>query len=300
MDEGVRVSDVVRFLKQRGGFATRGEVLEATGRAQFDQAVRVGHIVWVSRGRYGLPGLDLDVLTAHGLRAMLSHTSAALWHGWEVKTIPDTTHVTVPRRRRLATPPTAVVHRSDLGPEDVVGGICTSARRTLLDCLRTLPADEGLTIGDSALRHGVRRDVLTDLGATVRGRGRPAVLHVVRHADGDAANPFESCLRAIALQVEGLDVRPQLRIVGSRATVRPDLVDRRLRIVLEADSFAWHGDRAALRRDSRRYNLLVVDGWTVLRFSWEDVMHDPAYVLDVLSRVVDARTQVLASTGRPA
>ena len=294
------MSDVVRFLTRRGGFATRGEVIEATGRLTFDRAVRVGHIVWVSRGRYGLPGLDLDVLTAHGLRGVLSHTSAALWHGWEVKTLPDKTHVTIPRRRRAAGAATVVLHRSDLRGDDVVDGICTSVRRTLLDCLRTLPADQGLAIGDSALRHGVPRGVLADIGATVRGPGRPAVRHVVRQADGAAANPFESCLRALALQVEGLAVRPQLRIVGSRTTVRPDLVDPVLRIVLEADSFEWHGDRAALRRDSRRYNLLVVDGWTVLRFSWEDVMHDPDYVLDVLQRVVDARTQVLRSTGRPA
>lgn len=294
------MSDVVRFLTQRGGFATRAEVLEATGRVEFEAAVRVGHIVWVSRGRYGLPGLDLDVMTAHGLRAALSHTSAALWHGWEVKKLPGTTHVTIPRRRRLATAPTVVIHRSDLAEGDVVDDICTSVRRTLLDCLRTSPLDEALTVADSALRHGVDPRILDDVARTARGRGRPAVRHVVRHANGAAANPFESCLRALALQVDGLDVRPQLRIVGSRTTVCPDLVDTRLRIVIEADSFEWHGDRAALRRDARRYNLLVKDGWTVLRFSWEDVMHDPEYVLEVLRGVVDARTQVLRRRGRTA
>ena len=294
------MSEVVRFLVQRGGFATRAQVLEATGRSEFDTAVRVGHIVWVSRGRYGLPGLDLDVMTAHGLRAVLSHISAALWHGWEVKTPPDRTHVTVPRRRRMATAPTVVVHRADLGADEVVDDICTSVRRTLLDCLRNLPVDEGLSIADSALRHGVDPQVLDELARSTRGRGGPTVRHVVRHADGSAANPFESCLRALALRVEGLEVQPQLRIVGSRTTVRPDLVDPRLRIVIEADSFEWHGDRAALRRDARRYNLLVKDGWTVLRFSWEDVMYDPAYVLEVLRAVVDARTQVLRRRGRTA
>ena len=75
--------------------------------------------------------------------------------------------------------------------------------------------------------------------------------------------------------------------------MRPDLVDERLKMVLEAESFEWHGGRAELKRDARRYNLLVVDGWIVLRFSWEDVMFDRDYVLDVLRAVVDARTQVL-------
>ena len=60
--------------------------------------------------------------------------------------------------------------------------------------------------------------------------------------------------------------------------MQPDLVDRERRVVLQADSFAWHGDRSALRRDAQRYNNLVVRGWLVLRFAWEDVMHDQEYV----------------------
>jgi hypothetical protein len=69
---------------------------------------------------------------------------------------------------------------------------------------------------------------------------------VVELATPDAANPFESVLRGICLEVPGLVVRPQLLILTPRSSARPDLVDEDLRIVLEADSFAWHGDRAAL------------------------------------------------------
>lgn len=113
-------------------------------------------------------------------------------------------------------------------------------------------------------------------------------------ADGRADNPFESVLRAIASDVPGLDVEPQVRIRGGLGlAVRPDLVDRRLRLVLEADSFEWHGDRAALRRDARRYDLLLADGWVVLRFAWEDVMHDHAWVRSVLEATV-ARTERIA------
>jgi very-short-patch-repair endonuclease len=72
-------------------------------------------------------------------------------------------------------------------------------------------------------------------------------------------------------------------------------VDRRLHLVNEADSFEWHGSRQALKKDARRYNLLVINGWLVLRFTWEDVMFDPGYVRDVLVRMValvDTRTEV--------
>jgi very-short-patch-repair endonuclease len=153
-----------------------------------------------------------------------------------------------------------------------------------------LPWDAALTVADSALRAG-ESTLLRRVSATVRGPGSPQVRRAVAEARAEADNPFESVLRATALGVEGLTARPQVAI----GRVRPDLVDEELRIVLEADSFEWHGNRAALRRDARRYNHLVVDGWLVLRFAWEDVMFDQAYVRSVLVevvRLVARRTEV--------
>ena len=110
---------------------------------------------------------------------------------------------------------------------------------------------------------------------------------MVAAARADAANPFESVLRSIASSVPGLRVEPQRLITLGTGWVRPDLVDEDLRIVLEADSFEWHGSRAALARDARRYNHLVAAGWLVLRFTWEEVMFDPDGVRKVLVAVVE-------------
>ena len=93
-------------------------------------------------------------------------------------------------------------------------------------------------------------------------------------------------LRSIAVDVPGLNVRPQVKIREPGIVARPDLVDARLWIVLEADSFEWHGGRSQLRSDARRYNLLVVNGWWVLRFAYEHVMFEPDYVRDVLIAMV--------------
>ncbi|MBZ5737449.1 DUF559 domain-containing protein [Nocardioides mangrovi] len=112
-------------------------------------------------------------------------------------------------------------------------------------------------------------------------------------ARAEAANPFETCLRVIAGEVPGLRVAPQVTLTTIPGAPRPDLVDVDLRIVLEADSFEWHGDRRALRRDARRYNLMVVHGWLVLRFSWEDVMLHPDEVREVLvAATAQRRTEV--------
>lgn len=47
---------------------------------------------------------------------------------------------------------------------------------------------------------------------------------------------------------------------------------------MEAEGFQTHGTRAGLRRDARRYTELAVWGWSVLRFTWEEVMFEPDYV----------------------
>jgi very-short-patch-repair endonuclease len=264
-------------------------------RGEVDRALRHGEIVVVGRGRYALSSVDDAVRGAHALNGILSYTSAALHHGWEVKSVPERPHVTVPRKRKISPERRRGVelHRADLS-KDEVDGIATSKEVTLTQCLRGLPFGDALAVADSAARHG-ERALLRRVAITARGPGSPQIRRTVEAARGEAANPFESALRSVALDVPGLEVEPQVLIRSDSGWTRPDLVDRERRIVLEADSFEWHGGRAALRRDARRYNLLVVDGWTVLRFAWEDVMFDPEYVHRVLGAVValvDGRTQV--------
>jgi len=277
---------VVEVLAELGGIATRGTLVGATSRGEVDRALRHDQIVAVARGRYCLPTVEDAPRLAHALRGVLSHTSAALHHGWEVKQVPERPHVTVPRRRHVdpALAARATLHYADLTPDEIAEGIATNPETTLLQSLRVLPDDEALAIADSSLRHGVPPNVLRRVAVTVRGPGAAKVRRIAGRANGDAANPFESCLRHVALGVEGLHVRPQVTL--ARLSVRPDLVDADLGVVLEADSFEWHGDRAGLRRDARRYNLMVINGWPVPRFSWADVMFDQDYVRSVLVSVV--------------
>ena len=292
----MHVSDCLNRL---GGIASRAQLVSAVSRREVDRALRHGEIVAVGRGRYAVSSIDDGVRRAHALNGVLSYTSAALHHGWEVKTVPERPHVTVPRKRKVPQDRRSGVelHRADLTSDEIVG-IATSKELTLTQCLRSLPFAEALAVADSAARHG-ERSLLRRVAVTARGPGSPQIRRVIDAARGEAANPFESALRAIALNVPGLDVEPQVLIRSGSRPIRPDLVDRERRIVLEADSFEWHGERVALRRDARRYNLLVVDGWIVLRFAWEDVMFDTDYVHQMLVAavaLVDRRTQVHSCT----
>ena len=79
--------------------------------------------------------------------------------------------------------------------------------------------------------------------SALRGRGATQARRVAREADGRAANPFESVLRAIVLEFPGLTVVPQVPVPTSGLTYHPDLVDEQRRIVIEAESWGWHADQ---------------------------------------------------------
>ena len=280
--------DVVAVLYRLGGVASRKALVDETSRREVDAALRAGDIVRDAHGRYAVPIADAGVRAASRLSGTLSHRSAALVWGWELKTVPKAPDVTV-RHNRVLDPERregVALHRADLR-YDEVDGMVTTRERTLVDCLRNLPIDEALAVADSALRHGsISKRRLNELAAGMRGPGSRQARRVARNATHLAANPFESVLRAIALDVVGLDLEAQVVIADASGRGRADLVDRERRVVVEAESFSFHARRGDLRRDCRRYTKLVVLGWRVLRFAWEDVMHYPEYVREALESLV--------------
>jgi len=289
-------------LVQLGGVATRPGLVAATSRAQVDAALDEGEILALARGRYALPEADEARQAAHQVSGTVSHVSAALQWGWSVKQVPLLPDVTLPRSRNVtpAHRTGITLHRADLTLDDVVDGV-TSRERTLLDCLRLPDRGAAQAIADSALRDGFSDKLLVRLAADARGPGVLQARRVAANATDLAANPFESALRDIASDVPGLAVRPQVPVFGRAEFLgRPDLVDDELMIVLEADSFEWHGGRAALQRDARRYNRFVAHGWLVVRFAWEDVMFDAPYVRETLAALVHGRTQCVCWRVRPA
>ena len=281
------------MIERSGGLATRADLIRATSRADVDRALAQRAVVRAGQGRYTLPFVDEAAAVAFGMNGHLALTSAALHHGWEVKTVPVLPHVVFPRKRNVPRPRRreVVIHRADLGPDDV-SGIATSRDLTLLQCLRSLPDDEALAIAESALRHG-EIATLRRVLSRFRGAGAAKVRRIGLQADARAANPFESVTRAICLQVPGLSVTPQLVLSDEHYWACPDLVDRDRRLVVECESYEWHGDRTGFLKDIRRYTLLSAAGWTVLRFTWDDVMLRPTWVREVLCRAigVDARTE---------
>lgn len=75
-------------------------------------------------------------------------------------------------------------------------------------------------------------------------------------------------------------LRPARQHVEGRYRADFAYVDRR--IWIEVDGRATHGTAEAFRADPRRQNRLVVEGWTILRFTWDDVRNRPDEVAAIV------------------
>lgn len=285
------MADTVRRL---GGCATWTEVCRVHSRRALARACAAGTVVRTARGRYALPEVGAHRSLAAARTATLSHLSAAMAHGWKVKSVPDVAWVTVRRKRRLRPDDLVGIrpHWNDLTSAERAAGV-TAPVRTVLDCARVLPFDEGLAVADSALRAGaVSVEMLREAAASARGPGATAARRVARHADGRAANPFESVLRALAIEV-GLELTPQLVIAEPGLFAVVDLGNEVLRLAVEADGFETHGTRRGLRKDCRRHTELAVHAWSSMRYVYEDVMFEQDWTRWALRSWSDVRS------GRP-
>ncbi len=266
-------------LAQLGGTARVEELLRWTSRRRLRTAVANGDVLRVRRGYYAVSGLRAEVALRVG--GVLAGPSAAQHHGFSLKRPPTRPVVLLPRGTRRPRGDLEVrwgelpAHREGV----------TSPVRTVIDCARWLPFDEALVVVDSALRRGVRPQELRAGAAQAPRNGRARAERVVAAGDPGAASALESLVRAHASRVAGLALETQVQIGVNRV----DLADRRLRIVAECDSFGFHGGRGEFARDVRRYTELVRDGWTVVRFSWEEAMWEPTWISGVLADLVEAR-----------
>jgi very-short-patch-repair endonuclease len=195
----------------------------------------------------------------------------------------------VPPNRHKRSGPAAVLHWAVIDPEDLRVRT-TSLVRTVMDCARILPFGEGLAIADSSLTKGsITRSDLVAAAARICGPGTPKVRRIAAAANAWSASFLESLLRALLLEagIEGFEL--QLVVVNGSFQARVDLGHRQLRIAIEADGYEFHGGRTDFAADCRRYDELVAAGWLVLRFTYEQVLSNPEWVVATIRAAIAHR-----------
>lgn len=80
-----------------------------------------------------------------------------------------------------------------------------------------------------------------------------------------------------------------VRDVTNRLIAEIDFAHPGLRIAIEVDGRAHHTGRAAFERDRERQNILMLQGWLVLRFTWEQITQRPHEVLAAIRAAVAQR-----------
>jgi hypothetical protein len=172
-------------------------------------------------------------------------------------------------------------HRVPVHPRDRTGvdGIpCTSAARTLVDIAPLLDDDalEDALIAADSLRilNRPRLDELIGERAGRPGISRLAVLV----SDDPAETQHKNERRMFSLCREFGIPRPltQYRIEVEGRTLHADFCWPDINLVVEFDSWRWHGGRARNEYDRDRDQLMKIAGWDVIRFTRDQVVHQRA------------------------
>jgi hypothetical protein len=258
-----------------------------------------GRLLPLHRGVYavghpevGVKGRRWAAVLALGVNAFLSHHSAADAFGFR-KSSSGVIHVTVRGRGGRMRRARIRVHRPHALPDDEVTTLdrlpITTAARTVLDL-----AAAGL--------HGRPLEVVLNL-ADVSGLLDFADLHRLL-----ARYPRRRGTRSLKAQLSRyggpVDTRSRLErlvyeLCDDRGLPRPlvntviegkvrDFYWPHCRLVVEADSYRWHRSPSALNDDRERDVELTLANYRVLRFTYEQVVGRPGYVIRALRRALGA------------
>jgi very-short-patch-repair endonuclease len=222
-------------------------------------------------------GTLLAAVFASGQRAVLSHRTAAA-HWGILPTARAAVDVTVQGRGSRTRRRGIDVHLvRRLDPRDVTvhnGLPVTSVARTLVDLAATRPARHvERALEQAYVQRLLAPGALEDALGRARGR-RTAVLRALikdKQRSTVTRSQLEEAFLAI---VRGIGL-PDPEVNEPLHGYEPDFLWREKRLVIETDGYGTHSTRRAFEHDRRRDVELALHGYSVHRFSHDQVVHAP-------------------------
>lgn len=237
---------------------------------------------------------------AAGPSALVSHRAAAALWGFE-GFARGTPEVTVPRGVRFRRAGVRVHESTDLdrcGRRIRSGIPVTDPARTLLDLARRTPDASLLQAIESARR--LKLASWQELVATLAKHARPGRPGIRRLRRVIAANvgrdevtdsTFELLVLAL-LAEHGLPepvLHHRVTDVAGRFLAEVDLAYPELRIAIELDG-GVHQRRDVFEADRPRQNSVVLNGWMILRFTWDALVSDPSSIVTSIRGAIELAT----------
>lgn len=288
---------------RNGGVVSRDQAVAlGMSRRTIARRVETNHLVAIAPGILALPGAiqtetGLLRAAAAGIGGVASHQSAARLHGLSLRDT-LTVSVTVPVRRSNKFHSVVVHESTDLAASETtfIAGIpVTDPPRTFVDLATVVSRNELAYLVDEAVRRRLTTyDTVAMRLESIARKGKPGVVKlrgVLESRQGtlkETDSTFEfrvlRLLTTHGLPAPSAQYRPPwLRAISGRV----DFAYVNQRVIVEADSKRWHDSPEAFQRDRERDNLAQIAGWTILRFTWSDLIERPAYLLATVREALE-------------
>jgi very-short-patch-repair endonuclease len=308
---GTRSHRTMRNLPTAAIFTRADALACGWSDSALSRAVRSGRVAKLRRNQFtSIEHQNDPVLAAVAAARMcggsvVSHRSAALFHGLPLLDA-------APRRPDLTVNPrctgdvaAALLHRATLRPEDVIeidGTPVTSLTRTLVDLARTLPTSAAVVTIDAALHRGATdAHRLEDVRRACRGwPGVRKVPLALALCDPRAESPLESVSRLVIrrLRLPTPELQTSLHDDRGMFIGRVDFYWPTPGVVGEADGRSKYSSRAVLLEEKRRQQSLEEMGLVVVRWDWNDVTRRPQLLRERIERAFE-RGHVRDRSGFP-
>ncbi|MGI8667063.1 MAG: DUF559 domain-containing protein [Jatrophihabitans sp.] len=283
------------IARRQAGVISRQQCLSSgLSAAQVNGLMKRGALVRLECGVLRVAGAPVRadtilwraVLATRGI--LMGPAAGYLWQ--LLPECPDPLEILIDPGRRIAIPSGVRIRR--LAYEDHEWTYryrlpVTGRARTVLDCVAFGNASDAMALVDRALSRGwiTMRDLERRLDRPVAGNN--AIRRVLAGQLSGAEAESERRLHRL-LQRGGITgwVGNHRVVCQGRVMARVDVAFVKLRLAIEVDGFAYHSDRQRFQHDRRRQNTLVGLGWTVLRFTWHDIVEQPERVLATIRRQI--------------
>ena len=269
------------WLILQGGIAAR----TAAGDAGFDvrrvrDAARAGDVEIVRRRWIATGDAPPDDLAAARAGGVVACVSAARRRGWWIPpTVEERLHLRLaPKAARDGIGEGTLVHWTRAIVPVARDALLESVEDTLAHVARCLGTEEALVVWESAIR-----TERLDLDALRRVRWPSLAARACADAAGSQADSGLETMVVSRVRGWGVLVRQQVVIAG-----RPVDLLIGARLVTQCDGWQFHSSSAQRSADIAHDAELRLRGYTVLRFSYAQIVHDWPLVERTLQRAIAA------------